>query len=688
MSICDSEENRKKLAWLVPGYILLAWFFCVLFQPLGVHHTKDQHGDHQKPEHYPSSYGGSNSLRSSLSSNQIYSGAGDKNYEVIYLDSNQVLDHCSDNGSVITLSRGAKSAILIRFGHFFHYNNDNDYDGRRGRRRQQHHRPRNPHPFNCSIRIEVDTRSLDGLSAVVEEMSLKGRGGGEAQQEDHCQDDYIEVYSDYAKVRNRLCGTWNVGRNSPLQSQGGPNQTLVGYCYDDHSGHSCETTAININVVIGQQYSTSGDRDEDEDEPNRLVLDPGLTAGLSHRNPYNTPVLASSSRAGSSRDRRGFFTLAVTGYRHPKAEEGYHCNDLTEFTCDNNDFSIHREKQHCVWKELQCDFHQNCGFSVNQDEEGCGSSGVVGPAAVGGGAGGSIRVVTSSSSSSWWSISTMTLLIVTYLAIILVLVLLTLLFLRWHKGLAAAAAAADSSSSSGSDANNSNNPDVVAVSQRTYNHVVHGPSPNQFSNFASREADLTLNAAGPSTALTRLPGTPSPSAAAAAAAAALGTTATTTTTNNGISIMVMYKPRSSYEAPPSYDSLFTGTSASLSLPTAGAAAADFGRATSSAASVPLDLAEGVVSGAAVSAEAESENTAGEQQLSAVASLLGHPISSNHLINDDNIISIPENSNSHQQQPQLLDNNVHLISVSEVGEDVDDDDGQRHRRCDNGQLAPV
>ena len=32
MSICESEENRKKLAWLVPGYILLAWFFCVLFQ--------------------------------------------------------------------------------------------------------------------------------------------------------------------------------------------------------------------------------------------------------------------------------------------------------------------------------------------------------------------------------------------------------------------------------------------------------------------------------------------------------------------------------------------------------------------------------------------------------------------------------------------------------------------------------
>ena len=36
MRICDSEENRRKLAWLVPGYILLAWFFCVVFQPLGL----------------------------------------------------------------------------------------------------------------------------------------------------------------------------------------------------------------------------------------------------------------------------------------------------------------------------------------------------------------------------------------------------------------------------------------------------------------------------------------------------------------------------------------------------------------------------------------------------------------------------------------------------------------------------
>ena len=39
MRICDSEENRRKLAWLVPGYILLAWFFCVVFQPLSLNNV-------------------------------------------------------------------------------------------------------------------------------------------------------------------------------------------------------------------------------------------------------------------------------------------------------------------------------------------------------------------------------------------------------------------------------------------------------------------------------------------------------------------------------------------------------------------------------------------------------------------------------------------------------------------------
>ena len=49
MRICDSEENRRKLAWLVPGYILLAWFFCVVFQPLGLSSVPGQgnNNDHK-----------------------------------------------------------------------------------------------------------------------------------------------------------------------------------------------------------------------------------------------------------------------------------------------------------------------------------------------------------------------------------------------------------------------------------------------------------------------------------------------------------------------------------------------------------------------------------------------------------------------------------------------------------------
>ena len=50
MRLCDSEENRRKLAWLVPGYILLAWFFCVVFQ---VFSTASIHSSpcHPPPKH-------------------------------------------------------------------------------------------------------------------------------------------------------------------------------------------------------------------------------------------------------------------------------------------------------------------------------------------------------------------------------------------------------------------------------------------------------------------------------------------------------------------------------------------------------------------------------------------------------------------------------------------------------------
>merc|ERR1711997_192036 len=74
MSICDSEENRKKLAWLVPGYILLAWFFCVLFQPLGIRSPNSRY--HPRLTKYGE--------------------------QIIYLTSDDSnAQHCRNNGSII-----------------------------------------------------------------------------------------------------------------------------------------------------------------------------------------------------------------------------------------------------------------------------------------------------------------------------------------------------------------------------------------------------------------------------------------------------------------------------------------------------------------------------------------------------------------------------------------------------------
>ena len=120
MSICDSEENRKKLAWLVPGYILLAWFFCVLFQPLGIHSP-------------PTS-------TSSSKNSHGYHYIHDKNYEVIYLDADSSTKLC--NNGILTLEEGSKSAMIIRLG-----------------RRQHVHLSYNSFsPFNCSLQVRAGKR--------------------------------------------------------------------------------------------------------------------------------------------------------------------------------------------------------------------------------------------------------------------------------------------------------------------------------------------------------------------------------------------------------------------------------------------------------------------------------------------------------------------------------------------------
>ena len=116
MSICDSEENRKKLAWLVPGYILLAWFFCVLFQPLGIHTPP---------------------------SRSVYHDAQDtKNYDVIYLDADSSAQLC--NNGLLTLEEGPKSAIIIRLG----------------RRQRIHLSYNNFATFNCSLQVKAGERSV------------------------------------------------------------------------------------------------------------------------------------------------------------------------------------------------------------------------------------------------------------------------------------------------------------------------------------------------------------------------------------------------------------------------------------------------------------------------------------------------------------------------------------------------
>ena len=277
----------------------------------------------------------------------------DKNYDVIYLDEGDLnREVCERNGSVITLEHGVRSAVIIRLGN-----------------RGYHYRP-----FNCSIQISAGA-SLDGLTAVVEEMDLREHEDDRRQPGGHWGSsvclDYVEAFTEKTKVRSKLCGEWSVLRDERLNSHG-PRQTLVGYCYDDHSGHSCESKSVFVNAIIDSRRELS----------NRYGL--------------------------NLRSRQGF-SIVVTGYRHPRSGS---CDAGSEFTCLSDDFSLHAERPHCISKDLKCDSHQNCGFTHNEDESGC--------------------VVPTLSP---WSASTLTMLVVIYLAIVLILVVVTMLLLRWNKSL-------------------------------------------------------------------------------------------------------------------------------------------------------------------------------------------------------------------------------------------------------------
>ncbi len=383
MSICESEENRKKLAWLVPGYILLAWFFCVLFQPLSIRSGSSATSSSSSSSS-PASPGAKQSWMSSTARD-------DAHYRVVYLNSEEAVwpyeGVCKSNGSVITLTPGAMSSVIVRIspGGWYPFR-----------------------PFNCSIRVEAG-EGLDGVTAVIEELDLREHEDDARQPGGHWGSsvcvDYLEAYTDSAAARNKLCGQWHVEPDDRLTTHG-PRQTLVGYCYDDINSGRCETKGINLNVVI------------DSPEGRRLEAAAG-------GKPHGGLKLHSRKRG---------FSVTYTGYRHgdentvvaPPEHDDEIVSDYTcgqgEFTCPSNDFSAHSKQPHCVWDRLRCDAHLNCGFLISGDESGCSDNTL-------------LHMGRGGNSIPTWSISTMTLLIIVYLAIVLVLVLVTMVLLRWHKAL-------------------------------------------------------------------------------------------------------------------------------------------------------------------------------------------------------------------------------------------------------------
>ena len=109
-------------------------------------------------------------------------------------------------------------------------------------------------------------------------------------------------------------------------------RNIVGYCYEDRSGHSCETNRILVDVAIDHNQSLSDQF-------------PGLR----------------------KEDRHGF-TLVFTAWKH--VDEGGECGEA-EMQCPTSDGGSHADTDHCIWQKMYCDGHQNCGFLTNKDEWGC-----------------------------------------------------------------------------------------------------------------------------------------------------------------------------------------------------------------------------------------------------------------------------------------------------------------------------
>ena len=166
-----------------------------------------------------------------------------------------------------------------------------------------------------------------------------------------------------------ICGRWDVRRDQTLAGSG-PTRNIIGYCYEDRSGHSCETNAVLVDVGIEQNETLSN-------------LFPELR----------------------KTDRHGF-TIVFTSWRHTEKDE---CKEQ-EFLCPTVDGGAHGDTAHCIWQNMMCDGHQNCGFFVNKDEWGCKLG-----------------------RNTAWSFGTITILVTIWVAIVTVLMLATVFLLQWNR---------------------------------------------------------------------------------------------------------------------------------------------------------------------------------------------------------------------------------------------------------------
>merc|ERR1719483_1680309 len=68
--------------------------------------------------------------------------------------------------------------------------------------------------------------------------------------------DYVEIRTEVSMVKEQMCGQWDIKRDEPL-TIAGSRRNIIGYCYEDRSGHSCETKSILVDVAIEHNQTLS-----------------------------------------------------------------------------------------------------------------------------------------------------------------------------------------------------------------------------------------------------------------------------------------------------------------------------------------------------------------------------------------------------------------------------------------------